>query len=78
HQEFAGVLVTGIRINTFNEFLRFIKKNTKASVFIIDQEHRLVAHSGPGSVVSCGTKFSDKGQRLFDSESADPIIKIRA
>ncbi len=78
HQEFAGVLVTDIRINTFNEFLRIIKKNTKASVFIMDQEHRLVAHSGPGSVVSWGTKFSDKGQRLFASESADPIIKISA
>ena len=32
-QQFAGVLVTDIRINTFNEFLRELKYNTKASGF---------------------------------------------
>ncbi|MHC6801320.1 phosphodiesterase GepA [Vibrio antiquarius] len=78
HDQFAGVLVTDIRINTFNEFLRELKYNTKASVYIMDPEHRLIAHSGPGSVISWGTKFSDKGQRLFAAENADPIIKISA
>ncbi|MGP8308074.1 bifunctional diguanylate cyclase/phosphodiesterase [Vibrio sp. YIC-376] len=77
-QELAGVLVTDVRLNTFNEFLREIAKNTKASLFIIDQEHRLVAHSGAGSVVSWGSRFSDKGQRLFASESTDPIIQVSA
>ncbi len=77
-QKLAGVLVSDIRLDTFNEFLREIEKSTKATVFIMDQQHRLVAHSGSGSVVSWGTRFSDKGQRLLASESADPIIKASA
>ncbi len=76
--EFAGVLVTDIRINTFNLFLQDLKRDTSASVYIMDQEHRLVAHSGQGSVISWGTKFSEKGQRLLASESADPIIQMSA
>lgn len=77
-QKLAGVLVTDIRLNTFNQFLREIAKSTKATVFIMDQDHRLVAHSGSGSVISWGTRFSDKGQRLFASESTDPIIQVSA
>ena len=76
--KFAGVLVTDIRINTFNQFLQELKQETNASVYVMDQQHRLVAHSGQGSVISWGTKFSDKGQRLLASESADPIIKMSA
>ncbi len=76
--ELAGVLVTDVRLNTFNEFLRDVAQHTKASVFIMDQEHRLVAHSVQGNVVSWGTRFSDKGQRLLASESTDPIIKASA
>ncbi|EPO5778049.1 bifunctional diguanylate cyclase/phosphodiesterase [Vibrio harveyi] len=76
--EFAGVLVTDVRINTFNLFLQKLKQDTNASVYIMDQEQRLVAHSGQGSVISWGTKFSDKGQRLFASESADPVIQMSA
>ncbi|WP_322803420.1 EAL domain-containing protein [Vibrio alfacsensis] len=75
---FAGVLVTDIRINTFSFFLRELKANTKASVFIMDQDRRLVAHSGQGSVISWGTKFSDEGQRLLASESLDPMIQLNA
>ncbi|WP_321283411.1 EAL domain-containing protein [uncultured Vibrio sp.] len=77
-QELAGVLVADVRLNTFNKFLREVAQKTKASVFIMDQEHRLVAHSGVGSVISWGTRFSDKGQRLFASESSSPIIQISA
>jgi len=78
HDQFAGVLVTDIRIDTFNEFLRELKDNTKASVYIMDPEHRLVAHSGQESVISWGTKFSKKGQRLLAAENTDPIINISA
>ncbi|MGR5235878.1 EAL domain-containing protein [Vibrio alfacsensis] len=76
--KFMGVLVTDIRINTFNQFLRQLNKKNKVSVYIMDQEHRLISHSGQGSVISWGTKFSDKGQRLLASESVDPIIKMSA
>nr|WP_321459297.1 EAL domain-containing protein [uncultured Vibrio sp.] len=77
-QELAGVLVADIRLNTFNKFLRDVAQKTKASIFIMDQEHRLVAHSDVGGVVSWGTRFSDKGQRLFASESTNPTIQISA
>ncbi|MFZ6041433.1 EAL domain-containing protein [Vibrio natriegens] len=77
-QELAGVLVADVRLNTFNKFLREIAQKTKASVFIMDQEHRLVAHSQSGSVISWGTRFSDKGQRLLASESTNPIIQSSA
>ncbi len=76
--KFAGVLVTDVRINTFNQFLQELKQETNASVYIMDQAHRLVAHSGQGSVISWGTKFSDKGQRLLADESIDPIIQMSA
>lgn len=76
--KFAGVLVTDVRINTFNQFLQELKLETNASVYIMDQAHRLVAHSGQGSVISWGTKFSDKGQRLLAEESIDPIIQMSA
>ncbi|MHA2716098.1 phosphodiesterase GepA [Vibrio owensii] len=77
-EKFAGVLVTDVRINTFNQFLQELKQETNASVYIMDQAHRLVAHSGQGSVISWGTKFSDKGQRLLAEESIDPIIQMSA
>ncbi|EEZ89948.1 conserved hypothetical protein [Vibrio harveyi 1DA3] len=76
--KFAGVLVTDVRINTFNQFLQELKQETNASVYIMDQAHRLVAHSGQGSVISWGTKFSEKGQRLLAEESIDPIIQMSA
>ncbi|GAK22857.1 LOW QUALITY PROTEIN: diguanylate cyclase/phosphodiesterase [Vibrio sp. JCM 19052] len=76
--KFAGVLVTDVRINTFNQFLQELKQETNASVYIMDQAHRLVAHSAQGSVISWGTKFSDKGQRCLAEESIDPIIQMSA
>ncbi len=76
--EFVGVIVTDIRINTFNSFLSSLQEKTKASVFIVDEEQRMVAHSGQGSVVSWGTDLSEKGQRLFAYESSDPIIRTSA
>ncbi|MGR5133288.1 EAL domain-containing protein [Vibrio alfacsensis] len=78
NETFAGVLVADIRINTFNQLLRDLKARTKASVYIMDQERRLIAHSGQGSVISWGSKFSDKGERQLASESTDPIIKTSA
>ncbi|MFA0265663.1 EAL domain-containing protein [Vibrio cyclitrophicus] len=76
--EFKAVIVSDIKINTFNAFLRNLKAETDASVYIIDQQQRLVAHSGGGSVVSWGTGKTHKGQRLLATESANPIIKESA
>ncbi|HFQ5299005.1 TPA: EAL domain-containing protein [Vibrio vulnificus] len=77
-QQFVGVMVTDIRINTFNAFLNRLQEKTKATVYIMDNDQRLVAHSAQGSVVSWGTEWSKKGDRLLATESADPIIKQHA
>src|SRR5690606_41531442 len=74
-QQFVGVVVTDIRINTFNNFLSALKEKTKASVYVMDEKQRLIAHSSPSSVVSWGTELSKKAARLLASESADRIIK---
>ena len=76
--EFKAVVVSDIKINTFNAFLKELKDKTDASVYIIDKQQRLVAHSGGGSVVSWGTGKTNKGQRLLASESANPVIRESA
>lgn len=76
--EFKAVIVSDIKINTFNAFLREVKEKTDASVYIIDQQQRLVAHSGGGSVVSWGTGKTNRGQRLLATESANPVIRESA
>ena len=76
--EFKAVVVSDIKINTFNAFLRKLKDRTDASVYIIDKQQRLVAHSGGGSVVSWGTGKTHKGQRLLATESANPVIRESA
>lgn len=76
--EFKAVVVSDIKINTFNAFLRKLKDRTDASVYIIDKQQRLVAHSGGGSVVSWGTGKTNKGQRKLATESANPVIRESA
>ena len=76
--EFKAVVVSDIKINTFNAFLRKLKDRTDASVYIIDKQQRLVAHSGGGSVVSWGTGKTNKGQRLLATESTNPVIRESA
>jgi len=76
--EFIGVFVADIKIDTFNAFLKRLKDKTNASVYIMDQEQRLIAHSSGGSVVSWGTKKTEKGHRLLAIENANPIISESA
>ena len=76
--EFKAVVVSDIKINTFNAFLKRLKDRTDASVYIIDKQQRLVAHSGGGSVVSWGTGKTNKGQRKLATESANPVIRESA
>tara|TARA_Y100001956_G_C4125980_1_gene190082 strand:- start:1157 stop:3703 length:2547 start_codon:yes stop_codon:yes gene_type:complete len=72
---FQGVVVTDVKIDTFNTFLHNQQQYTNAIIYIIDEQQRLVAHSTGGSVVSWGTPFSKKGERLLATESANPIVK---
>ncbi|MFV0447440.1 MAG: EAL domain-containing protein [Vibrio sp.] len=76
--QFVGVSVTDVKIDTFNAFLREMKQQTEADIFIFDQEHRLIAHSSAGGVVSWGTNFSPKGTRLLATENTSPVIKASA
>ncbi|USD65204.1 EAL domain-containing protein [Vibrio sp. SCSIO 43136] len=69
-----GVMVSDIRINTFNSFLRQQKARTTAAMYIFDRDKRLVAHSEPEGVVSLGTKESSKGMRLLASENNNQVI----
>ncbi|RTZ14573.1 EAL domain-containing protein [Vibrio aquaticus] len=77
-QDFQGVVVTDVKIDTFNSFLSSQQKQTNAVIYIVDDKQRLVAHSTGGSVVSWGTPLSDKGERLLATESANPIVKANA
>ncbi|BDU35588.1 putative EAL and GGDEF domains family protein [Vibrio nigripulchritudo MADA3029] len=76
--ELIGVMVADIKIDTFNNFLIYQKKRTAASIFIFDQDSRLVAHSDNSSVVSKGTPNTVKGQRLQAQESPNPVIQASA
>ncbi len=76
--QFVGVAVSDVKIDTFNAFLRDMKQQTDADIYIFDEENRLVAHSGSGGVVSWGTEKTPKGSRLLTSESASPVIQASA
>ncbi|ENM3807872.1 EAL domain-containing protein [Vibrio cholerae] len=75
---FIGVMVSDVKLNTFNQFLSELKQRMNADVYVMDKQHRLIAHSGEGSVVSWGTPLSPKGERLFASENRNPIIRSSA
>ena len=75
---FQGVVVTDVKIDTFNHFLKHQQEQTNAVIYLVDDKKRLVAHSTGGNVVSWGTPQSEKGQRLLAIESANPIIKANA
>lgn len=71
-------MVSDVKLNTFNQFLSELKQRMNADVYVMDKQHRLIAHSGEGSVVSWGTPLSPKGERLFASENRNPIIRSSA
>lgn len=76
--QFIGVVVSDVKINTFNTFLNSLRKQTRANVYIMDQQKRLVAHSNASAVVSWGTNLSPQGERLFAIENANPVIQASA
>ncbi|WP_195707012.1 bifunctional diguanylate cyclase/phosphodiesterase [Vibrio metoecus] len=75
---FVGVMVSDVKLNTFNQFLAQLKQRINADVYVIDSQHRLIAHSNDSSVVSWGTELSPKGERLLAVENPNPIIKSSA
>lgn len=77
-QDFQGVVVTDVKIDTFNAFLKDQQQQTNAVIYLVDDQKRLVAHSTGGSVISWGTPSSDKGERLLAAESVNPIVKANA
>ncbi|MCG7496757.1 EAL domain-containing protein [Vibrio sp. Of7-15] len=78
NNQLLGVVVTDVKLNNFNKFLIQEKELTTGSIYIIDPEQRLVAHSDLGSVVSLGTPNSPRGSRLLANESPNPVIRQSA
>jgi len=78
HQEFQGVVVTDVKIDTFNTFLKEQQRKTNAIIYIVDDKKRLVAQSTGGRIVSWGTPESEKGERLLATENSNPIVKTNA
>lgn len=76
--QFVGVMVTDVKISTFNTFLHMLKRETNADVYIFDETQRLIAHSAPTGVVSWGTEYSPKGDRLTTQETPNPVLKASA
>ncbi|EGU35870.1 GGDEF family protein [Vibrio ichthyoenteri ATCC 700023] len=57
-QAFQGVVVSDIKLETFNIFLRDQQAKTAATIYLFDEQQRIVAHSESGSIVSWGTELS--------------------
>ncbi|WP_338116900.1 EAL domain-containing protein [Vibrio maerlii] len=73
-----GVIASDIKVHTFNKFLTSLKDSSLATIYVMDQSSRLVAHSSLGSVLSWGTDKSEKGLRLLAEESTDNVIQQTA
>ncbi|WP_194439665.1 bifunctional diguanylate cyclase/phosphodiesterase [Vibrio fluminensis] len=76
--ELQGVVVSDVKLSTFNAFLSQQQKNTGAIIHLFDGQRRLIANSTGGSIISWGTDESLKGQRLLNTESDNPIIQSSA
>ena len=76
--ELQGVVVSDVKLSTFNDFLSQQQQNSGAIIHLFDDKKRLIAHSTGGSIISWGTEHSLKGQRLFTSESSNPVIQSSA
>ncbi|PQJ83261.1 EAL domain-containing protein [Aliivibrio sifiae] len=77
-KNFVGVFAADIKLDAFNDFLQKKIKDTKGSIYLIDNQQRLIAHSNIDSVISPGTKQSPYGARLLATESSDIAIQKSA
>ncbi|GAK82874.1 diguanylate cyclase [Vibrio ponticus] len=77
-QTLQGVVVSDVKLSTFNAFLHQQQTNTGAVIYLFDEQRRLVAHSTGGSIISWGTEQSLKGQRLLSAESSNAVIQSSA
>ncbi|NGN97102.1 EAL domain-containing protein [Grimontia sp. S25] len=77
-RDFIGVVVTDVKIDTFNAFLMQKQREFNTIIYVFDGEQRLIAQSDESGVVSGGTPDTPAGKRLLTTESANPIIKASA
>lgn len=77
-KDFIGVFAADVKLDSFNAFLQKETNQTKGSIYLIDNQQRLIAHSNANSVISLGTKNSPQGSRLFATESPDIAIQKSA
>ncbi|WP_153447994.1 bifunctional diguanylate cyclase/phosphodiesterase [Vibrio algicola] len=85
-KQLIGVLTADIKLTTFDRFLAEQKKQNNASVFIFDQNKRLIAHSDTNNPIlssnepktSRNNPLSITGSRISITESVDPIIRKTA
>ncbi|MBB1313667.1 MULTISPECIES: bifunctional diguanylate cyclase/phosphodiesterase [Aliivibrio] len=78
NDDFIGVFAADIKLDSFNRFLLKETKQTKGSIYLIDEQQQLIAHSSIGSVISLGTDKSQIGSRLYATESSDIAINQSA
>ncbi len=76
--KFVGVMVTDVKIDTFSDFLRHKQQETNAFIYLFDPQQRVIAQSSSGSIISWGTRYSDKGERLLATENGNPVINRSA
>lgn len=76
--DFIGVFAADVKLDSFNAFLNKETQLTKGSIYLIDNEQRLIAHSNIGSIISLGSPNSPAGSRLLAIESSDIAIQKSA
>ncbi|NJL88422.1 MAG: HAMP domain-containing protein [Coleofasciculaceae cyanobacterium SM2_1_6] len=69
---FAGVLGTSLRISHIAQFLNQIKISPSGRIFIMERDGMLVANSNDSPIF---TEKNGKAERLFATNSSDPLIQ---
>jgi len=71
---FQGVVVTDIKINSFNAFLQKQQQTSNATIYIVDEDKRIIANSaGSSPFVADG-----KAERIMAVDSSSPVIRASA
>lgn len=71
---FQGVVVTDVKINSFNAFLQSQQQTSNATIYIVDESGRIIANSaGSSPFVADG-----EAERILAIDSSNSIIKSSA
>lgn len=77
--EFLGVIEATINLDTLNDFLFKESQLTKGAIYLIDQQHRLIAHSESNSILNINTiNNHTRDIRPFAFESDNTEIRQSA